>query len=121
MLPFFRDSIISDQSLRNNPLDKRFRVFLEELDRRVFGGNCTVNTFEENIQYLELTGNNEMNVSYNLMYSTKNFTIQIIFKGKDKSIDKTYNNIETLSEAAQIKLAGIIVDETRSSFMKLQP
>lgn len=121
MLPFVRDSIISDQSLKNNPLDKRFRILLEELDRRVFGGNCTVNTFDENIQYLVLTGDNEMNVSYTFMYSTNNLTVQIVFNGRNKIIDKTYYNIETLSDADQIRFASIIEDETRSSFMKLQP
>ena len=119
ILSFLRDSILSNQSLKRNPLEKRFQVLLEELDRRVFDGDGILNVYDENYQYLELTGANDMNVSYNFMYSTKNLTIQIIFNGTDKIVDKTYNGLESLSDAAQVKLAAIIEEETMTSFLKM--
>jgi len=119
ILSFLRDSILSNQSLKRNPLEKRFQVLLEELDRRVFDGDGILNVYDENYQYLELTGANDMNVSYNFMYSTKNLTIQIIFNGTDKIVDKTYNGLESLSDAAQVKLATIIEEETKTSFLKM--
>ena len=117
MLPFIRDSITSNQSLESNPLENRFHHLLEALDNSVFGGNGILTVFEEDKQYLQLSGENEMNVSYCFMYSTMNLTVQIIFNDTNKIINKQFNNIKELSESAQEYLAAAIEKETRDLFL----
>lgn len=117
MLPFIRDSITSNQSLESNPLEKRFHHLLEALDKSVFSGNGIVTVFEEDKQYLQLSGENEMSVSYCFMYSTMNLTIQIIFNDTNKIVNKQFNNIKELSESAQQYLAAAIEKETRDLFL----
>ena len=116
MLPFIRAKIISDKSLEDNPINERFHVILETLDREIFSGNSTVTVYDENREYMQMTGDNDFGVSYVFMYSTMNLTVQILFgEGSGQQmVEKTFNRVENVSDSVQNSIAKLIVDETRN-------
>ena len=119
MLPFLRDNLLSDKILEQNPIEQKFRVLLETLDKDVFAGEGIVTVYDEDKKYMQLTGQNDMNVSYCFMYSTMNLTVQIIFGNNGRIIDKSFNDVDRFSEHAQVYMAKQIEEDTRSHFNSL--
>ena len=37
MLPFLRDNLLSDKKLEQNPIEQKFRILLETLDKEAMG------------------------------------------------------------------------------------
>ncbi len=119
MLPFLRDNLLSDRRLEQNPIEKKFRILLETLDKDVFAGEGIVTVYDEDKKYMQLTGQNDMDVSYCFMYSTMNLTVQIIFGNNGRVIDKSFNDVDRFSENAQVYMAKEIEKDTRAHFKSL--
>ena len=119
MLPFLRDSLLSDKKLEQNPIEQKFRIMLETLDKDIFAGESIVTVYDVDKKYMQMTGQNDMNVSYCFMYSTMNLTVQIIFGNNERIIDKSFNDVERFSENAQVYMAKEIEEDTRAHFNSL--
>lgn len=119
MLPFLRDNLLSDKRLEQNPIEQKFRILLETLDKDVFGGEGIVTVYDEDKKYMQMTGQNDMDVSYCFMYSTMNLTVQIIFGNNGRVIDKSFNDVDRFSENAQVYMAREIEEDTRKHFKSL--
>ena len=119
MLPFLRDNLLSDKKLEQNPIEQKFRVLLETLDKDVFAGEGILTVYDEDKKYMQLTGQNDLNVSYCFMYSTMNLTVQIIFGNSGRIIDKSFNDVDRYSENAQVYMAKQIEEDTRAHFNSL--
>ena len=119
MLPFLRDNLLSDKKLEQNPIEQKFRVLLETLDKDVFAGEGILTVYDEDKKYMQLTGQNDLNVSYCFMYSTMNLTVQIIFGNSGRIIDKSFNDVDRYSENVQVYMAKQIEEDTRAHFNSL--
>lgn len=117
MLPFIRERLLDRKELELCPIQDKFDDMVAELDRLVFNGQGTLTVYDEQPEYMYMNCMANAEVSYCFMYTTGNLTVQIMLNkdGKDRIVEKHYNQLRTIDKYVQQRLAKIIAEDTRMS------
>lgn len=122
-LPFFKDLVKDNEDLSQSPIEVRFKVLIEEINKAFLEGTGhTVYPIKNDRKWLNLHSSQHANYLIQFNYSTGHLTIYLNYKYLHKELkDKVaFYNVRNVDIFAQKRMANEFIQKMTASIAKHQ-
>lgn len=123
ILPFARDLMKDKEDLRKSPIEVRFKVLIEEINKAFLDGKGTTAYPEKNDnRWLNLHSVDKANYLFQFNYSTGHLTVYLHYKYLQKEFTSkdVFYNVRDVDIFAQKRMANEFIQKMRAAIVKHQ-
>lgn len=123
ILPFFKALMKDKQDLRQRPLEDRFKVLIDEINKVFLDGKgTTVYPIKNDNSWLNLHSYDKANYLFQFKYSTGHLTVYLHYKyfHKELNADVTFYNVRDVDIFTQKRMANEFIQKMRVEIMRHQ-
>ena len=122
-LPFTKALMKDKQDLRDSPIEVRFKVLIDEINKAILDGKGkTVYPEENDKRWLNLHSDNKANYLIQFNYSTGNLTIYLnyLYLHKELNANVPFYNVRNVDAFTQKRMANEFIQKMRVAIAKHQ-
>ena len=123
ILPFTKALMKDKQDLRERPIEVRFKVLIDEINKAILDGKGkTVYPEENDKRWLNLHSDNKANYLIQFNYSTGNLTIYLnyLYLHKELNANVPFYNVRNVDAFTQKRMANEFIQKMRVAIAKHQ-
>jgi hypothetical protein len=122
-LPFTKALMKDKQDLRDSPIEVRFKVLIDEINKAILDGKGkTVYPVENDKRWLNLHSDDKANYLIQFNYSTGNLTIYLkyLYLHKELNANVPFYSVRTVDAFTQKRMANEFIQKMRVAITKHQ-
>lgn len=123
ILPFSKALMKDKQDLRQSPIEDRFKVLIEEINKAFLDGKgTTVYPVKNDNRWLNLHSDDKANYLFQFNYSTGHLTVYLHYKYLQKKLNANvpFYNVRDVDIFTQKRMANKFIQKMRVAIMKHQ-
>jgi len=123
ILPFSKALMKDKQDLRMSPIEVRFEVLIDEINKAFLGGRgTTVYPVKNDNRWLNLHSSEKANYLFQFNYSTGSLTVYMHYKYLHKELNEEvpFYNVRDVDIFTQKRMANEFIQKMRAAIMKHQ-
>lgn len=123
ILPFSKALMKDKQDLRQSPIEVRFKVLIDEINKAFLDGKgTTVYPVKNDNRWLNLHSDDRANYLFQFNYSTGHLTVYLHYKYLQKELNANFPfyNVRDVDIFTQKRMANEIIQKMRVAIMKHQ-
>ena len=123
ILPFFKALMKDKQDLRQSPIEVRFKVLIDEINKAFLDGKgTTVYPVKNDNRWLNLHSSDRANYLFQFNYSTGSLTVYMHYKYLQKELSEKvpFYNVRDVDIFTQKRMANEFIQKMRVAIMKHQ-
>lgn len=123
ILPFSKALMKDKQDLRQSPIEVRFKVLIDEINKAFLDGKgTTVYPVKNDNRWLNLHSDDRANYLFQFNYSTGHLTVYLHYKylQKELNVNVPFYNVRDVDIFTQKRMANEFIQKMRVAIMKHQ-
>lgn len=123
ILPFARDLMKDKEDLRRSPIEVRFKVLIDEINKAFLDGKgITVYPVKNDNRWVNLHSDAKANYLIQFNYSTGHLTVYLNYKYLQKELNskEVFYNVRDVDTFAQKRMANQFIQKMRAEIIKHQ-